>query len=154
MYEWAIEFDSPYRDYRAWGNLAQAYSRMDSIEKADANYRIAIEMAEATRIRNHDDPIVIALLAGYYADVKDGDKMRQRINEALKLAPKNPEVLFRCGHASEAMGEREKALMLIGKAIEYGYAVDEIRRDPELEQLRLDPRFKLLLPDAGDDRHG
>ncbi len=51
----------------------------------------------------------------------------------------------------EEMGERERALMLIGKAIEYGYAVDEIQRDPELAALRLDPRFKLLLPDAGGE---
>jgi tetratricopeptide (TPR) repeat protein len=124
---------------------------MDSVEQADANYRIAIEMAEARRAKDHDDPIVIALLAGYYADVNDGERMRRRIEEALRLAPKNPEVLFRCGHASEEMGERERALMLIGKALEYGYAVDEIQRDPELAALRLDPRFKLLLPDVGGD---
>lgn len=150
MYEWAIQFDSPHRDYTAWGNLAQAYSRMDSVEKADANFRIAIQKAEARRQKNRDDPIVTAFLAGYYADVKDREKANQRIKEALDMAPKNPEVLFRCGHAFAKLGEREKALMWIGKAIENGYPVDEIQRDPELEALRRDARFVLLLPDAGD----
>jgi tetratricopeptide (TPR) repeat protein len=147
MYEWAVEFDN---QYRAWGNLAQAYARVDTLRNlADENYRKAIEMAEAERKQDPNDPIVTAFLAGYYADVNDGVKARQRISQALKLAPKNPEVLFRCGHAYEKLGEREKALMWIGKAIEYGYATDEIRQDPELEDLRRDPRFKLLLPDPG-----
>jgi len=152
MYEWAVEFDSPYRDYRAWGNLAQAYARVDTLRsKAAENYRIAIEMAEAELKQNPNDPIVTAFLAGYYADVDDGVKARQRISQALKLAPKNPEVVFRCGHAYEKLDEREKALMWIGKAIEYGYAADEVQRDPELEELRRDPRFKLLLPDQGGE---
>jgi hypothetical protein len=90
---------------------------------------------------------VTAFLAGYYADVNNGAKARQRISQALKLAPKNPEVAFRCGHAYEKLDEREKALMWIGRSIEYGYAADEVQRDPELEELRRDPRYKLLLPD-------
>jgi tetratricopeptide (TPR) repeat protein len=153
MYEWAVEFDSPHRNHRAWGNLAQAYARVDTLRsKAGENYRIAIGMAEAERTQNPNDPILTAFLAGYYADVDDGVKARQRISQALKLAPKNPEVAFRCGHAYEKLDEREKALMWIGKSIEYGYAADEVQRDPELEELRRDPRFKLLLPDTGGEQ--
>jgi tetratricopeptide (TPR) repeat protein len=147
MYEWAKEFESPYRGYTTWGNLAQAYARLDSVEKAAVNFQIAIDKAEAVRAMDPGDPIVPAFLAGYYADVKDYHKARTRIEQALSLAPKNPEVLFRCGHAFEKMHEREKALRWIGKAIEYDYSVDEILSDPELEALRQDPRFELLLPD-------
>jgi len=150
MYEWAVEFSGRHRNHHAWGNLAQAYARVDTLRhKADENYRKAIEMAEAERKEDPNDPIVTAFLAGYYADINDGVKSRRRISQALKLAPKNPEVLFRCGHAYEKLGEREKSLMWIGKAIEYGYPVDEIQQDPELEELRLDPRFKMLLPNPG-----
>ena len=125
---------------------------MDTLRNlANENYRKAIEMAEAVRKQDPNDPIVTVFLAGYYADVNDGVNARQRISQALKLAPKNPEVLFRCGHAYEKLDEREKALMWIGKAIENGYAADEIRQDPELQELRRDPRFKLLLPDPGSE---
>jgi serine/threonine-protein kinase len=150
MYQWAVEFERARGDHLSWGNLARAYAQVDSLShKAEENYRKAIEVAEADRRRIPDDPIVTASLAGYYADVDDGVRARERIAQALKLAPKNREVLFRCGHAYEKLGEREKALTWIGKAIEHDYDVDEIQQDPELEDLRRDPRFKMLLPDLG-----
>ncbi|UCH84381.1 MAG: protein kinase, partial [Candidatus Latescibacterota bacterium] len=104
MYEWAVEFDSPLRNHTAWGNLAQAYSRVDSLRhKAADNYQKAIELAEADRMKDPKDPIVTAFLAGYYADVNNGVRARERISQALELAPKKPEVLFRCGHAYEKL---------------------------------------------------
>jgi tetratricopeptide (TPR) repeat protein len=152
MYQWAVEFERGSREHLAWGNLAKACAMVDSLShKADENYRKAIELAEADRARNPNDAVVTAFLAGYYLDVDDEAKSRERIGQALKLAPKNSEVLFRCGHAYERLGEREKALTYIGKAIEHGYSVDEIQQDDDLKALRRDPRFELLLPNKGSD---
>ena len=150
MYEWAVEFDEALSDYTVWGNLAQAYARVvEERHKADQMYQKAIEMAEGARRENPSDPIVLAFLAGYYADVGNGAQSRLRIESALKMAPKNSEVMFRAGHAYEKLGDREKSLVWIGKAIDNGYPVEEITHDPELEELGEDPRFKLLLPDTG-----
>jgi tetratricopeptide (TPR) repeat protein/TolB-like protein len=150
MYEWAVEFDDPSIDYKTWGNLASAYYwAPGERHKAWDKYRIAIDLAEQERKENPNDPIVLAFLAGYYADVGDGARSRVLIQEALRVAPKNAEVVFRAGHAYEKLGDREKALVWIGNAIDQGYSQEEIRQDPGLKELREDVRFKLLLPETG-----
>ena len=67
------------------------------------------------------------------------------IDQALAAGPANAEVMFRVGHAYETLGEREKALVWIGRALENGYPKDEIQENPGLRELRKDVRYEVLL---------
>lgn len=150
MYEWAVEYNT--EDYLLWGNLASAYSRIPGERhKARDKFDKAIELAEAMRAAEPTNPVTVSFLAGYYADIGDKDRSIARSKEAVALGPKNSEVAFRAGHASAKIGENEKALFYLGRAIQNGYPVDEIVQDPELEELRRDPRFEHLVgrTDAG-----
>jgi serine/threonine-protein kinase len=146
MYEWAAEFDDLEVDFMVWGNLAQAYSQIpEEKHKTRENYDKAIAIAKQQRQKNPTDPLPPAFLGGYYADIGDTLQSRARIEEAVKIAPTNSEVLFRAGHAYAKLGDHERALVWLGKAIENGWGIEEIMEDPELQDLREDPRFKLLV---------
>jgi hypothetical protein len=45
----------------------------------------------------------------------------------------------------ELAGERERALAALGDAIQGGYSLDEIDREPELRKLREDSRYQQLI---------
>ena len=53
-------------------------------------------------------------------------------------------MLYFAGHANEQLGRRDRAFDLIGKAIDEGYDLAEIEKDPWLAKLREDPRFDEL----------
>ena len=150
MYEWAVEYSK--EDYVLWGNLAQAYSRIpEERHKARDKFDKAIELAEAMRTTDPKNPVTPAFLAGYYADIGDTNLSRERSEEAVELGPENSEVAFRAGHARAMIGDNEKALRWLGRAIENGYPVEEIMQDPELEKLRRDPRFEHLVGSGAAD---
>jgi hypothetical protein len=50
--------------------------------------------------------------------------------------------MFRAAVVYEQVGDRERALQWIARAIQGGYSRDLIERSPSLAQLRTDPRFQ------------
>jgi serine/threonine protein kinase/Flp pilus assembly protein TadD len=144
MYQKALTL-SP-NDYSAWGNLASGYlwspgGRDHAIEA----YRKAIELAEVTRKETPEDPLLLAVLGGYYAAVGDGDHALPLLRQAVALAPDNPDVLFRTGEGYEILRQRGPAIRFISESIALGYHETELDRSPELAALRADPRFQQAL---------
>ncbi len=140
-YETALDINN--RDYQVWGNLASAYYwTPDMREKAFPAYERAVELAEEQRQINPNDPDIVISLAGYTATIGDEDEARIYIQEALDMAPDNTTIMFHAGTTYERLGEREKALHWIGRAIEHGYSEAEIINQPELQELISDERFQ------------
>ena len=54
-------------------------------------------------------------------------------------------MMLRVGDIYEELGERERALEYIGRALELGYPPDDLEHLPGLEDLSADPRFEQLL---------
>ena len=79
-------------------------------------------------------------------------KSMDLVNRALAVAPDDVWVIYTTGYTYEQLGDREKALEWIGKALEAGYPRKEIERDPWLQDLRSDERFKELL-ERGQKTH-
>ncbi|MBD3288227.1 protein kinase [candidate division KSB1 bacterium] len=143
MYEQALEEND--NDYLTWGNLAAAYSLLDSKqEQAMQTYRKAIAIAEKQLNINPNAPDVISNLASYYADVGDSSKAVTLIEQAIRKAPDDIQVMYRAGSTYEHLGNREKALHWIGRALKNGYSKSEIEHQPELAQLVADERYKQL----------
>jgi eukaryotic-like serine/threonine-protein kinase len=144
MYQKALTL-SP-NDYTAWGNLASGYMwSPGGHEHAIEAYRKAIELAEMTRKETPEDPLLLAVLGGYYAAVGDADHSLPLLRQAVALSPDNPDVLFRVGEGYEILHQRAPAIRFITKSIALGYHESELQRSPELAALRADPSFQQAL---------
>jgi tetratricopeptide (TPR) repeat protein len=137
--------------YSTWANLGNAYYwSPGERDKAAEAYRRARELAEQQRNVNPRDASVLAALASY--DVMLGDKAaaRTHIQQALAIAPSDLYIDYWAAHTYEQLGERDKALDWMGKAIDAGYAVAEIERDPFMEEIRKDSRYRQLVEKQKD----
>ncbi|HVN05948.1 MAG TPA: protein kinase [Bryobacteraceae bacterium] len=143
LMEKAAEMDPT--NYIYWGNLGDAY-RWAPEYKAHAReaYTRAIALAGQQAGVNPNDAGLRASLAGYYAKLPEAAKALAEIAWARRLAPMNPAVLFKAAMVYEIIGRRNQALSALDLAFEGGYSIDEARREPELVELRKDPRYGRL----------
>jgi len=138
MYELVLK-DYPNR-YQFWGNLAVAYEYSGEASQSREAYFTAIEKALIQLDINPSDSELLADLGAYYSDVRDTTQSLSYINRALELDSENVRVLERAVSTYESLGMREKALQMITPAL-----IQNIESQPELEELKNDPRFKELL---------
>ena len=138
MYELVLQ-DYP-NQYRYWGNLGVAYEYSGEEEKSREAYLTAIEKALVQLDVNDSDSELLADLGAYYSDVQDKTQSLEYINRALAIAPNNVIVQERAVSTFESLGMREKALEWISPAI-----ISNIEAQPELEDLKNDPRFQELI---------
>ena len=67
------------------------------------------------------------------------------LEKARRLAPSDQNVAFTSVLVFELAGKRERALAALKEALGAGYSLEEARREPELAELRKDPRCRRLL---------
>ena len=138
--EQALRLDG--NDYMVWNNLMLAYEGTGQNDKAAAARQKAEQLAEQVALLKPRDAMAQSSLASYYAQDKQNDKAMAKIRTSLALAPDDPNVLSNIGEAFELLGDRTQALTYIEKAMQKGYALDDIANDPTLQGLAKDPRFK------------
>jgi serine/threonine-protein kinase len=142
-FEQAIALGSA--EYKMVYNLATAYALTPGSEaKAQEAWRRALAAAERERAVNPKNGPLVADLAAIRANLGEKKEARALATEAVKLSPDDASVFYQAGSVFEQVGERDKALTAIGKALAKGYPVDEIERSPTLRALRDDPRFLKL----------
>jgi serine/threonine-protein kinase len=143
MYEWARRY--PEADCQVVGNLASAYYWMpEERERAMPLFREAIDLTMRKLTQSPGDAITLSMLAGYYS-VSRRDSAVYYAEKALTLLPEDPEVLFRAAMVYEEIGERERALVLLGRAISRGYSLKIIEHERQFLDLRRDGRYQLLI---------
>lgn len=120
----------------AWGNLAQVQLWMGGMnEEVVQSFQRAIELAEQGRKNNPRDPFLHGDLALYYAKTGKAALARQRMETALVLAPKQPDLQIAAAEVYEQLGDRAKALAYVRKALALGYARQRIENNPGLVKL-------------------
>lgn len=140
-YEQAVALDP--NDYLLWGNLGAARHWAPGAEPAARDaFAKALELAEKVRAVNPDDPTVLADIASYRAMLGDRDGASAVQRRLEPGAWNDADLAFRVGLTWEDLGERDRALRLINRALELGFAEEEVRTAPALARLREDPRFK------------
>jgi len=152
MYEWARAYNPT--SHVVIGNLAAAYYwTPGGRDTAETIVKDAIALAEAQLLQSPDDALLLSYLAGYYTNVDPGTAERYA-DRALDLAKDNADVNYRCASVFEMLGNRNRALVLVGDALKNGYSLKVIEHDPYFRKLREDSRFEMLVPDSTSEGSG
>lgn len=133
-------------DHRLWRNLGDAHRALAQWpEKARDAYRRAIELAEKQFAVNPNSADLATSLALYWAKLSDNRQAMEYLAKAPD-AQMNATYLYRVAVVHELLHHRQRALTVLASAVQKGYSVEQIQRDPELAELRKDPRFRLTGP--------
>ena len=130
-------------DYLVWANLMSAYDALHQKDKADETRQRLIALLEDQLKHNPQDSLKQASLAQLYSHKGERDKALARIHTALAGAPDDPNVLELAGETYENLGDRQQAISFVQKALKKGYPLDQLKDDPQLENLISDPSLHL-----------
>jgi tetratricopeptide (TPR) repeat protein len=108
---------------------------------ARETYLKAISVAENSRKDRPKDAGLLAILGSFYAAVGDAEKSLPSLRQAAALAPNDSNILYRVSEGYELLHRRDDALRWIARAVDAGLSFKTIESNPELAQLRADPRF-------------
>ncbi len=149
-YEYALTYcDST--NYKVWGNLACAlYWAEGEREKGIAAYHRAISLAEKTLQDKPDDSETIGRLADYYAMTDDRNNAYRMIERAGDAA--DADLAYRLACAYEKLGDRERALDSVDRALRDRFPLRQIEVDPLFRDLVRDARFRPLAQAAAAER--
>lgn len=133
MFQKAVELTP--NDYRIVGNLADPCRLIGDTCDADGYYKQALELsAEQMRI-DPDDAVSFAFSSVYQARLGDFPEAERSIRRAEQRDATNLEVLLATGIAWHIIGNRERAIEALTRAIDAGYPLALIEADPDLSAL-------------------
>jgi serine/threonine-protein kinase len=150
MYEKALVIRGT--DFWLWGNLGTAYYFSDQKAKAKEAYTRAVEVAEQQRAVNPRDSSLLIDLGGYYGMLGERAKGLAVLELVLKTPPTDADSMAAIGESFEDLGEHDRAVEWIEKALKAGFSTATLEEGPALRDLRSDPRFKKLIEQGSKPR--
>jgi eukaryotic-like serine/threonine-protein kinase len=143
-FEKAVDLNPTY--YLYWANLGDAYRRVaGNDDKSLEAYQRAIALVQDRVQAAPRDPDLMTQLAVYLAKSGDATRAREALQRWTLLPKKSPASHFRALLVHEIVGDRDQALAALTAALGAGYAIKEIREEPELARLRSDPRYHRIV---------
>ena len=142
----AIELDA--NEARIWGNLGDSYRYTPgNSQKARETYQHAIRLIEKELKINPNSSHLFSDMAVYSAKSGDVERALAEIEQALKLGPRDTKIMYDVILIYEIADMRDEAIQAVRDGLEIGISTEELRQDPELVELRDDPRYKKLVDD-------
>jgi serine/threonine-protein kinase len=143
-YEQATQLDP--RNYVLWGNLGDAYYWATG-RRADAMaaYGKGIALAEEKLRVNPRDAEALRSLAVYHAMRGERKPALDNLGGALRLNPKGPGLLFNAGIVYQQLGDTQRALDALERAVAAGISPATLRDTPNFDDLRANPRYLKLI---------
>lgn len=133
------------KDYKKWIDLADTYDMAGEQAKARQAYERAVqELTQALSLLPNDG-MLLERLAYCDANLGKMQDARLRLNQALRHPANNAEFLFNAMRLYELTGQREQALLTLRSVLHANYSMSEIEFDPDLKNLRADPRYAKIL---------
>ena len=125
---------------------AQALTELGCRDEARRANEVEVESIEKHLELNPDEARAYSLGASVLIRLGQTDRSKQWTQQAMTLAPNDPLVLYNAACNFALLGEGERALGGLERAIEAGVAVgDWIKHDPDFESLRSHPRFQAIV---------
>ena len=127
-----------------WGNLADAYRWAGGYDQqAVEAYQKAIVLARNQLKVNPNLPEPRIHIAYYLAKLGEIPEALLQLDALPPIT--DPSLLYYLGIVYELAGERDKAIAHLQDTLNQGYGSYMMRNDPELEALRKDSRFNVLM---------
>jgi tetratricopeptide (TPR) repeat protein/TolB-like protein/predicted Ser/Thr protein kinase len=146
-FEQAVKLDE--KDYILWGNLADAYYwTPGSRAQAAGAYEKAIALAnQHRRVNPHDAPL-LGYLAEYHVMRGDRKLALTNLEACLRLQPNSPDMLLNAGIVYQQLGETNRALDALERAVSLGLSPELLRDTPNFDSLHDNLRFTKLIQNA------
>jgi serine/threonine protein kinase/tetratricopeptide (TPR) repeat protein len=143
-FEEAVKLDR--KNYVMWGNLADAYYWTPGRRpEAAAAYATAITLGEENLRHNPRDAPLLAYLGGYHAMRGERKPALDNLDASLRLQPKSPDLLFTAGIVYQQLGDTNRALDALERAVSLGVSPEMLRDTPNFDALSNNPRFLRLI---------
>lgn len=137
-------------DHRVWGKLAESLRFIPGQESESlAAYQKAAKLALNNLEINREDWLARAQLGLYYSYLGRKGEASELLQLAVEESQRNSEVLYLQALGYLNVDKPEMAMNLLEEAVEKeDYYRLFIGLDPDLQELRGNPRFPILLPKA------
>ncbi len=143
-YEQAVKLNDA--DILLWWNLGDGYYWTPGrrAQAADA-YQHAVSLAKTKLSINPKDAYTLGITAVCYAMLGDKNRALVSLQEGLRLAPADPELLFKAALVYNQFGDTSQVLTWLEKAISAGFSRSTVWDTRNFDHLREDLRFQKLL---------
>jgi serine/threonine-protein kinase len=122
-------------------NLGDALWMAGDRAAARAAYRQAIELANDELKVNSTEAQTHALVAFCEAKLGRGEAARRSLNEALRLAPNDAEVVYKLAVIEVLNRNLDAGLAALQRAVKLGYPAKRLAADRDLDPIRTRPGF-------------
>jgi tetratricopeptide (TPR) repeat protein len=126
-------------------NLGDALSRMGRRGEAVTAYQRAVELSEAELKVNPQNPRMLATLAVYLEKAARSRQATARISEALAMAAKDMDVLYRAAVIHALRGEADEAMKFLRQAVDGGYSRARASDDDDFLALKQRQDFQAVV---------
>ncbi len=132
--------------YAAYADLSQTLENLDRQHDAAAAENRLLELLPNYLLQNPDDARARIFFAATLAKLDRKDEAIREGAAALELSPGDPMMLYNCACLYSRLGETDRAIATLERAIAGGYENFRwMQHDPDLDPLRSDPRFHALI---------
>jgi eukaryotic-like serine/threonine-protein kinase len=139
MTEKALQLNS--NDYLVWNNLIAAYKWLGEKRKVSIASKRMLKLLEQAVKTQPQDALAQSLLAVAYAEGDNRQDALIRMQSALALDSKDPQILENVAIASEKLGKRTQAMKFAQEAVDKGLPLSQLNNDPDLQGVLADPSF-------------
>ncbi|MFQ5526713.1 MAG: protein kinase [Thermoanaerobaculia bacterium] len=133
LYEKALAIDPS--DYQVYSNLGAALYWSGDAQKARDAHERAGEMIEELLEVNPKEPFLLASFGLMKALTGQHLESSELVEQALSLAGDSVEVLIVAAETFESIGERKRAVDLVGRALKLGYPLESLEQNPTFRRL-------------------
>jgi serine/threonine-protein kinase len=129
--------------YSGWIGLGNAYRwAPGQRSKSNEAFQRALETTREAVSVNPRDYTAHAVSAQALAKLGRLANASTAINTALKINPTDPAVLYGAAVVALARGTSDVAVTWIERAVDAGYPIHDLQRDPEFKSMHDDPAFR------------
>ncbi|MFN2603580.1 MAG: protein kinase [Gemmatimonadaceae bacterium] len=133
-------------DYQAPKLISQAYGSLGESDEAKRWLRRTTQLVDERLELNPDDTRALIFGAGALASLGDGDRAAEMANQALKIDPEDPALLYNVACTFSQVGKLDDAIDVLERAVDKGFGQKEwIENDPDFTAIRGTPRYEAIL---------
>jgi tetratricopeptide (TPR) repeat protein len=132
-------------DHEARYFAAQTYTAMGKTDRARESYRTALTLLIKHLELNPDDANAVTMGAVCHSRLGNREEGIVWAERAVKIDPADARIQYNVACLFALAGETGRAIDCLQNAVKAGFAhLDWVEKDPDLDSLRDDPRFKSL----------